>query len=175
MRALQYYGPKDLRLEDLPEPRCEPTQIKIKPAFVGICGTDLHEYQSQTFIPKPGAPHKLSNETAPVTLGHEISGTITEIGSNVPSSVGLKVGDCVAVLPLLYCRTCIPCQDGFPNCCVKNGFLGLSGGGGGLSDFVCVRYEAVFKLPDNISLEVGGQAALSSRESKDVLTYAKLS
>ncbi|KAI8630365.1 GroES-like protein [Xylariaceae sp. FL1651] len=155
MRALRYYGPKDLRLEELPEPKCSPTEVKVRPAFVGICGTDLHEYQSQTLIPKPGAPHKLSNETAPVTLGHELSGIIEEVGPDVPGSAGLKVGDRVAVLPLLYCRTCVPCQDGFPNCCVTNGFLGLSGGGGGLSDYVCVRYEAVFKLSDNISLEVG--------------------
>ncbi|KAI1360309.1 dehydrogenase [Xylaria arbuscula] len=156
MRALRYYGPKDLRLEtDLPEPKCGSRQVKIQNAFVGICGTDLHEYHSQTFIPKHGAPHPLSKESAPVTLGHEISGTIVEIGSDVSSSAELKVGDRVAVFPLLYCRTCEPCKSGFLNCCVDKGFLGLSGGGGGLSDYICVQPEAVFKLPDSISLEVG--------------------
>ncbi|KAI0429523.1 dehydrogenase [Xylaria sp. FL1042] len=156
MRALRYYGARDLRLEeDLPEPKCDSMQVKIQPAFVGICGTDLHEYESQTFIPKPGAPHPLSNESAPVTLGHELSGTIVEIGSDVSRSADLKVGDRVAVLPLLYCRTCVPCREGFPNCCVTIGFLGLSGCGGGLSDYVCVPPEVVFKLPDSISLEVG--------------------
>ncbi|KAJ2987866.1 hypothetical protein NUW58_g4273 [Xylaria curta] len=154
MRALRYHGPKDLRLELLPEPKCGPTQVKIQPAFVGICGTDLHEYHSQTFIPKHGEPHELSNETAPVTLGHELSGTIIEIGSEVPNSADLKVGDRVAVFPLLYCRTCLPCKDGYLNCCVKKGFIGLSGSGG-LGDFLCVQPEAVFKLADNISLELG--------------------
>jgi D-arabinose 1-dehydrogenase-like Zn-dependent alcohol dehydrogenase len=166
MRALRYHGPKDLRLEDVPEPKCAPTQVKIRPAFVGICGTDLHEYQSQTLIPKPGAPHELSNETSPVTLGHEISGTVVEIGSAVPGSAALKVGDRVAVLPLLWCRHCVPCKDELVNCCVKNGFLGLSGMGGGLSDYVCVQHEAVFKLADNISLEVGGQLTSCSHQSK---------
>ncbi|KAI1284728.1 dehydrogenase [Xylaria sp. FL0933] len=156
MRALRYYGTKDLRLEeDIPEPICDSLQVKIQPAFVGICGTDLHEYESQTFIPKPGAPHPLSNESAPVTLGHELSGTVVEIGSDVSTSADLKVGDRVAVFPLLYCRTCVPCKEGFPNCCVTTGFLGLSGCGGGLSDYICVPPEAVFKLPDSISLEVG--------------------
>lgn len=110
MRALRYYGPRDLRLEnDLPEPECGSTQVKIRPAFVGICGTDLHEYQSQTFIPKRGAPHPLSRESSPVTLGHEISGTIVEIGSDVSGPDELKVGDRVAVFPLLYCRTVSQC------------------------------------------------------------------
>ncbi|TGJ79374.1 hypothetical protein E0Z10_g9392 [Xylaria hypoxylon] len=135
MRALRYYGPKDLRLEkDLPEPKCDPMQVKIKPAFVGICGTDLHEYHSQTFIPKHGAPHALSNQSAPITLGHELSGTIVEIGSDISNSSDLKVGDRVAVFPLLYCRT--------------ERLLTLS-------TVVCVGPEAVFKLPDSISLEVG--------------------
>ena len=42
MRALRYHGTKDLRVDDdVPEPKCGPNQIKIKPAFIGICGTDL--------------------------------------------------------------------------------------------------------------------------------------
>ncbi|KAI1266438.1 GroES-like protein [Xylariaceae sp. FL1019] len=156
MRALQYYGARDLRLEhDIPEPQCGPGQIKVKPAFVGICGTDVHEYQSQTLIPKAGHPHALTRESPPLTIGHEISGTVVEVGSDVPSSSGVKVGDNVAVLPLLYCRSCVPCKEGYQNCCVSNGFMGISGAGGGLSDFVCANHEAVFKLADNISLEVG--------------------
>ncbi|KAI0490464.1 dehydrogenase [Xylaria cf. heliscus] len=155
MRALRYHGPKDLRLDSVPEPQCGPTQVKIKPAFVGICGTDIHEYQSQTFIPKHGAPHPITNETAPVTLGHEFSGTIVEVGSEIAKSTEWKLGDRVAVSPLYYCRECPPCKDGYVACCVKKGFVGLSGGGGGLSDFVCVESKAVFKLPDNISMELG--------------------
>ncbi|KAI0100781.1 dehydrogenase [Nemania sp. FL0031] len=153
MRALRYHGPKDLRLDNLPEPSCGPGQVKVRPAFVGICGSDLHEYHTQTFVPKHGAPHELTNETAPVVLGHELSGTVVEIGPGVASD--LKVGDRVAVFPVLSCLTCPPCKQGFVNCCVKTGFLGLSGGGGGLSDYLCIRAEAVFKLPDNISMEVG--------------------
>ncbi|KAI0471883.1 dehydrogenase [Xylariaceae sp. FL0804] len=156
MRALRYYGPKDVRLEhDVPEPICGPSQVKIRPAFVGICGTDLHEYHSQTLIPKAGKPHRLSGETVPITLGHEISGTVVELGSELPKSTSLKVGDRVAVLPLLYCGVCVPCKNGHPNCCVMNGFLGISGGSGGLGDYACVDADAIFKLPDNVSLEVG--------------------
>ncbi|KAI0205179.1 dehydrogenase [Astrocystis sublimbata] len=155
MRALRYHGAKDLRLEYLPEPECEPTQVKIKPAFVGLCGTDLHEYHSQTFVPRPGAPHPITNETAPVIFGHEISGTIVQVGSKVAGSTDLKTGNKVVVFPLLCCQTCLVCKGDSPACCAGKGFLGLTGGGGGLSDFMCVGPEAVFTLPDNVSLEIG--------------------
>lgn len=42
MRALRYYGIEDLRLEDIPEPECRPGCVKIKPSFVGICGSDMY-------------------------------------------------------------------------------------------------------------------------------------
>ncbi len=106
MRALRYYGPKDVGLKkDFPEPKCDPTQVKVRPAFVGIFASDIHEYQTQTLIPKHGSPHALFKEAAPVILGYELSGTIVEIGSDVSSFANLKVGDRVSVCPLLYCRT----------------------------------------------------------------------
>lgn len=158
MRALRYYGPGDIRVEqDVQEPECGPLQVKVRPAYVGICGTDLHEYHSQTLIPLAGERHALTRETVPITLGHEFSGIVSEVGSEVPTSAGFVVGNRVVVQPTLFCRNCVPCQDGNTNCCVKNGFLGLSGGGGGLSDAICVDYDSVFKLPDSVPLEVGGK------------------
>lgn len=45
MRAARYYGIKDIQIKyDVPRPKCEAGQVKVEPAFVGICGTDLHEY-----------------------------------------------------------------------------------------------------------------------------------
>lgn len=61
MRALRYHGAKDLRVDnDVPEPQCKPHEIKVKPAYIGICGTDLHEYSTPTFVPQPGAPHGIT-------------------------------------------------------------------------------------------------------------------
>jgi threonine dehydrogenase-like Zn-dependent dehydrogenase len=52
MRAARYYGIEDLRVEEVEEPKCGPGQVKIRPGFVGICGTDLHEYLGgPTFAP----------------------------------------------------------------------------------------------------------------------------
>ncbi|RMZ82898.1 hypothetical protein DV737_g1932, partial [Chaetothyriales sp. CBS 132003] len=159
MRALRYHGPSDLRVDkDVPAPSCGPDQVKIKPAFVGICGTDLHEYSTPTFIPKPGAPHPITKETWPVTIGHEFSGTVLEIGANaqLPHAQGLKVGDRVAVEPTICCWDgCQACRESHINSCDCAGFVGLSGGGGGMSDEVCIDGRFVFKLPDGIGLDIG--------------------
>lgn len=157
MRALRYHGVKDLRVDqDVPEPKCGEDQIKVKPAFVGICGTDLHEYFSPTFTPSKESPHPVTGESMPVVIGHEFSGTVLEIGSKVKTT--LQVGDKVAVQPTIACFDCGACKEGFINCCDSAGFVGLSGGGGGMSEAVCVGGDFVFKLPPNIDLDVGGES-----------------
>jgi threonine dehydrogenase-like Zn-dependent dehydrogenase len=59
-----------------------------------------------------------------VTLGHEFSGVIEEVGAGVE---GIEVGERVVVQPIIYDGTCGACTEGFINCCDKNGFVGLSG------------------------------------------------
>ena len=123
MRALRYHGIRDLRLdEDVPEPQCKDNEIKIKPAYVGICGSDLHEYSKPSFIPLQD-PHPLSGEKVPVGFGHEFAGTVVEIGSKAKHD-GLQVGDKVAVFPLYACDSCYGCQHGLANCCSQFGCLG---------------------------------------------------
>ncbi|KAI1362231.1 GroES-like protein [Xylaria arbuscula] len=154
MRALRYYGPEDVRLKhDLPEPECLPHQVKIKPSWCGICGSDLNAYKYGAGIPFKDTPHPLTGEAWPVTLGHEFSGDVVQVGSQAVGS--FSVGDRVVVLPILCCGQCIPCRDGIENCCTSLGFLGLMGGGGGLSDFVAVDAQYVFELPDNVPSDIG--------------------
>jgi threonine dehydrogenase-like Zn-dependent dehydrogenase len=123
---------------------------KIAPAFVGICGTDLHEYLGgPTFAPVK--PHPCTHETIPITLGHEFSGIVTELGSEDSS---FQIGQHIVVQPTIYCGTCPACKAGIENVCPNGGFIGLSGGGGGLSDSVVVPEGAVLLLPNNIPLDV---------------------
>ena len=123
-------------------------------------GTDLHEYSTPTFIPQPGSPHPVTGEVMPVGVGHEFSGTVLEIGKNadLKFAKGLKVGGEVACQPTICCSKggkCQPCGEGHINSCDKGGFVGLSGGGGGMSDAVCIEGEFVFGLPDGVGLDVG--------------------
>ena len=85
-------------------------------------------------------------------MGHEFSGVVTELGSGVCS---FSVGQHVVVQPTIYCGTCQACTAGVENVCYNGGFIGLSGGGGGLSDSVVVPQGAVLSLPDSVPLDVG--------------------
>lgn len=124
---------------------------QVAPAYVGICGTDLHEYLGgPTFAPTK--PHPVTHDTIPICLGHEFSGTVTELGSDVSS---FSIGQPVVVQPTISCGTCEACAAGVENVCYNGGFIGLSGGGGGLSDSVVVPQGAVLALPSNVPLDVG--------------------
>ena len=146
MRAARFHGQKDIRIEDVPEPQLRPGAVKLKVAWCGICGTDLHEYlEGPIFIPSPGHPHPLSHEDAPVTLGHEFSGTVEAIGEGVTH---IAVGDNVVVEPYFVCDECTSCKAGNYHLCTKMGFIGLAGGGGGLSEKVVVDRRWVHKIGD---------------------------
>ncbi|KAN0095326.1 GroES-like protein [Hyaloscypha variabilis] len=150
MRAARYYGIEDIRVEEIEESVCKEGQIKIRPAFVGICGTDLHEYLGgPTFAPK--VPHPVTGETIPVTFGHEFSGTVLEVGKGVN---GFRKGQHVSIQPTIYCGSCGACALDLKNVCYKGGFVGLSGFGGGLSDACVVPADYVLPLPQNIPLDV---------------------
>ncbi|KQR05967.1 2,3-butanediol dehydrogenase [Arthrobacter sp. Leaf145] len=154
MKAARFHGRNDIRIDDVPEPEVRPGTVKIQVAWCGICGTDLHEYlEGPIFVPAPGHPHPLSGEEAPVTMGHEFSGKIVDVGEGVEA---LAVGDNVVVEPYFVCDECPPCKAGNYHLCTKMGFIGLSGGGGGLGGIVVVDTRWVHKV-GNIPLD---QAAL---------------
>ncbi|WP_105033776.1 2,3-butanediol dehydrogenase [Cryobacterium aureum] len=146
MKAARFHGPADIRIEDIPAPELRPGAVTIDVAWCGICGTDLHEYlDGPIFIPAEGHPHPLSHEEEPVTLGHEFSGTVSALGEGVTD---LAVGDNVVVEPYFVCNECAPCLAGNYHLCTKMGFIGLAGGGGGLSEQVVVEQRWVHAIGD---------------------------
>lgn len=146
MKAARFHGREDIRIEDIPEPELRPGAVKIDVAWCGICGSDLHEYlEGPIFVPAPGHPHPLSGEDAPVTMGHEFSGTVSEVGEGVTD---IAVGDNVVVEPYFVDGTCDMCQAGSYHLCRQMGFIGLSGGGGGLSEKIVVDQRWVHPIGD---------------------------
>ncbi|QNS02773.1 2,3-butanediol dehydrogenase [Streptomyces xanthii] len=152
MRALRLHGPKDLRLEDIPEPELRPGTVKIKVDWCGICGSDLHLYQAGPAAFGLDHPHPLTGEQAPAVMGHEFAGHVTEIGEGV---TGLAVGDAVCVEPEIYDDTCAYCRHGDYNLCQRCGFVGINGWGGGLSEYVVLPPRMVHRLPDGVGTDVG--------------------
>ncbi|MGG4549740.1 2,3-butanediol dehydrogenase [Rossellomorea marisflavi] len=148
MKALRWHDQKDIRLEEIEEPVTGAGQVKMKVKWCGICGSDLHEYLGGPIFIPVDEPHPLTGEKAPVTLGHEFSGEVVEVGEGVSN---YKVGDRVVVEPIFAAHG----HQGAYNLDEQMGFLGLAGGGGGLSEYVAVDEELLFKLPDDLSYEQG--------------------
>ena len=95
MKALRFHAAKDLRIEDIeaPDKKPAPGQVRIRNKFVGICGTDLHEYAyGPIFVPTE--PHPFTGAHGPQILGHEYGGVVDAIGEGVTS---VKPGDRISV------------------------------------------------------------------------------
>ncbi|KAF9456698.1 alcohol dehydrogenase GroES domain protein [Collybia nuda] len=158
MKAARYYGPGDIRVEQIPEPEPKNGQVKIKIAWNGICGTDLHAYLAP-FVKFPTAtvPNEITGETLPITLGHEFSGTIVGLGEGVDATV-YTIGQAVCVETIFGCGKtdiCSACRAGTRNLCRDINAIGIGGFGGGLAEYISVNKEHIHPLPGNISLEVG--------------------
>ncbi|KAF9460064.1 alcohol dehydrogenase GroES domain protein [Collybia nuda] len=158
MKAARYYGPGDVRVEQIPEPEPKRGQVKIKIAWNGICGTDLHAYLAPFIkFPTNTVPNEITGETLPVTLGHEFSGIIVGLGEGVDSEKH-SIGQAVCVEPIFSCmkiNTCAACRAGTRNLCNDVNVIGIGGFGGGLAEYIAVDENFVHTLPDNVSLEVG--------------------
>jgi (R,R)-butanediol dehydrogenase/meso-butanediol dehydrogenase/diacetyl reductase len=148
MRAAVYHNEHDIRVEELTEPGAlGPRQVRLRPYMCGICGTDLHEYAAGPIV-IPTTPHPLSGAKAPQVLGHEFSGEVLETGADV---TGVRPGDRVSVMPLVYCGTCYYCRRGLNHLCTVMACTGLSWDGGGISEQVVVPDYQVSVLPDAVS------------------------
>ncbi|MEW1981772.1 2,3-butanediol dehydrogenase [Citricoccus sp. NPDC079358] len=149
MRAARYYDAKDIRIEDIDNPTAGPGQVLIDVAWCGICGTDLHEYlDGPIFIPPAGHPHPISGESAPLTIGHEMSGTVAALGEGVDD---LEIGQKVVVEPYVIREEHENDQD--YQLSPDMNFIGLGGHGGGLAEQIAVRRRWVHPVADHVNLD----------------------
>jgi (R,R)-butanediol dehydrogenase/meso-butanediol dehydrogenase/diacetyl reductase len=152
MKAARFHARGDIRIDDVPEPAVRPGTVKVEVEWCGICGTDLHEYlEGPIFAPPADTPHPLTGETVPITLGHEFAGVVAELGEGVSD---LRVGDRVVVEPYLVCGRCDACVQGRYNVCGSLGFVGLSGLGGGFSQYVVAERRWIHPLGE-LGTDVG--------------------
>lgn len=113
MKAIVAHGPKDLRIEDRDAEAPGPSEVRLRLAMGGICGSDLHYYNHGGF-----GSVRLKE---PMVLGHEVSAHVEALGSGVE---GLRTGQLVAVSPSRPCRSCRYCQQGLHNQCLNMRFYG---------------------------------------------------
>lgn len=130
--------------EDREIPEISNDEVLIKIKKCGICGTDLHFYES-------GRISDIIIET-PLILGHECSGEIVKIGENVSNFI---VGDLVAVEPGIPCGKCEYCKNGRYNLCKEVAFLGEPPTNGAFAEYIKYPAHMVYKLPYALDLIEG--------------------
>ncbi|MGS0496537.1 Zn-dependent alcohol dehydrogenase [Pseudoalteromonas sp. S1727] len=141
MQAAEYIGNKSFRIVEGKQVKPQADEVRLDVGFVGICGTDMHIYHG-VMDQRVNPPH---------TIGHEISGVVAELGSNVTN---LKVGDRVVVRPLDYCGDCPACNAGHSHVCHNLKFMGIDSVGAFQNSWT-VKARTIHKLPDNVTLEQG--------------------
>src|SRR5215207_5273319 len=146
MLAARLHGPRDLRLDQVDEPRNPgPGEALLDVKAIGVCGSDLHNYIDarigSTVI------------SAPLILGHEFGGVIAAIGPDALDGNGetLRIGQRVAVDPATPCWHCEMCEAGHPNLCRRLHFCGLYPDDGALREQMIVEGRTCFPVPDSIS------------------------
>lgn len=143
MKALRKLrrGHGNVDLVDVDPPRPGKGEVIVRVQYSGICGTDIHIL------------HDLySKAIPPVTLGHEFSGIVSELGPDVQ---GWKGGDRVTVESAAeFCRVCEFCRSGQTQRCEKRQGFG-SGRDGAFASFVVTRQDGLYRLPDHVSFQEG--------------------
>src|ERR1700704_1238242 len=140
MTAAVLYAPRDLRIERRSVPTPSEGEVLVRILSVGVCGSDVHYYEQGRigdFVVR-----------SPLVLGHESSGQIVEVGKGVSPA---RVGHRVAIEPGEPCRRCDQCRAGRYNLCPNIRFHGTPPVDGTLSEFVTVRSELAFAVPDEIT------------------------
>lgn len=136
--AIDYHGAGVFRERHYDPPAPAADEVQIAVAYTGICGTDLT-------ISKGAMDGRV---TSPWPIGHEMSGTIAEIGSGVD---GWAIGDKVTVMPLDWCGTCPACRSGNAHICHALNFVGIDSPGS-LQDAWNVKAAWLVRLPDDLDL-----------------------
>jgi (R,R)-butanediol dehydrogenase/meso-butanediol dehydrogenase/diacetyl reductase len=139
MRAAVYYGPRDIRIEDVPRPRPAAGEVLVRVHANGICGTDASEYTGALMYPLAHR-HPLTGHHGPLIPGHEFAGTIEEVGDGVE---GFSEGEPVVTGAALWCGMCPQCRAGRTSICVQYATIGLHRDGG-LAELVRVPAHIVF-------------------------------
>jgi len=129
-------------LDDVPEPKVGPNDVLIEIARTAICGTDMHIYNWDAWAQK--------TIPVPMAVGHEYSGRIVEMGSEVR---GLSIGDRVSGEGHITCGYCRNCRAGRRHLCINTVGVGVNRPGA-FAEYLSIPAVNTFKLSDSISDDI---------------------
>ena len=149
MKALRFYAPEDVRVEDVPEPECGPNEVKIRVKNCSTCGTDVK-------IKKNGHV----NITGTTVMGHEVAGEVVEVGADALG--GFQVGDRVQCIAAVPCGDCYECNKGWMEVCQNQTSVGYQYDGG-FAEYMIVpeqvlKVDGLNRIPENVGYDEASAA-----------------
>lgn len=129
----------DIEIKELRVSQAGPKEVLLKVDMAGICGSDIVAWKGG-----------FTRIKEPVVLGHEMAGTIVELGEGCDASH--KVGDRVVLEPLDSCGVCQACRKGYYNVCENLKVYGIDEDGT-FAEYICVREDRIHKVPERLSIE----------------------
>jgi L-iditol 2-dehydrogenase len=144
MKAAVFHGPNELKLEEVAKPEINEHEVLVKVNASAVCGTDVRIFEGK----------KTKGVRIPSIIGHELVGTIEQVGAEVK---GFFAGERVGVMPVIPCRKCYYCLNGRENVCANRTAIGYEYDGG-FAEYVRIPHSALeagnlVKIPDHISFE----------------------
>ena len=140
MKAVLFNNPFDIKYTEIDIPQIKPREVLVKVDTALTCGTDVKTYRRG---------HPVLMKTLPSGFGHEFSGTVIEVGSEVDN---VKIGQRVVPANSAPCDNCFYCRISKPNLCENLDFLN-----GAYAEYIAIPKQIVEKnmivLPDNVSFE----------------------
>ncbi|ELP66524.1 zinc-binding dehydrogenase [Streptomyces turgidiscabies] len=137
--AVRYTAARTLDTAPTGTPVPGPGEVELAPAYVGICGTDLHIFHGDMD----------ARVHAPAVIGHEMSGRVVRVGAEVE---GWAPGDAVTVMPLRWDNTCPACRAGHQHICQHLDFIGIDSPGA-MQQRWTVPATTLIRLPDTLPLD----------------------
>ncbi len=148
MKSVRYYGPKDIRIDDIPVPEIKSDELLVKIDACAVCGSDLKSFNV-------GNPRL----NPPIVMGHEFTGAIVEAGSDVTD---YKINDRIVMATSVSCGECLYCKKGWTNLCVNLAPMGFYFNGG-MAEYTVIPSRAiknghVVKVPNGLKPEFASLA-----------------
>src|SRR5690242_20217861 len=137
--AVRYTSARSLDTAAVDAPAPGPGEVELAPAYVGICGTDLHIFHGDMD----------ARVKTPAVIGHEMSGRVVRVG---PGVEGIAPGDAVTVMPLRWDGTCPACRRGHQHVCQNLDFIGIDSPGA-MQQRWTVPAETLVPLPGTLPLD----------------------
>jgi len=132
-------------LRERPVPACGPSDVLIRVRHAGVCGTDLHIWEWDSWASARLKP--------PVVIGHEFAGEIVQLGQVAEQEGLFAVGDIVTAEGHIVCGHCLQCRLGAAHLCQRTRIIGVDRDGA-FADFISMPASNVMKL-DGIPTEIG--------------------